>query len=132
MKKTFLKLFLTFALISTAFAGAFILSFTVSPEDDNAVIRWTTAQETNISKYIIERRSPQGPFIELVTINPTGSNSSYEYKDKGAYKTNDILFIYRLKIVDIDNTITYSDERSISLNVSGVKRTWGSIKAMFR
>ena len=132
MKRTLLKLFFAFALISTALAGAFLDYFHIRSENDNVVVEWKTSQETNVDRFVIERRSPQGVFIELATVEPTGSNSFYKYTDKGAYKTNDLLFVYRLKIVDTNNTVTYSSEASISLSVSGVKRTWGSIKAMFR
>ena len=132
MQRTWFKLFFIFALISTAFAGAFLDYFHVRSEGDNVVVEWKTSLETNLDKFVVERRSPQGVFIELETIAPKGSNSFYKYTDKGAYKTTDLLFIYRLKIVDSDNSFTYSSEASISLSVSGVKRTWGSIKAMFR
>ncbi len=132
MKRTWLKLFFTLAIISTALAGAFIDYFNVRSEGDDVVVEWKTSQETNLDKFVVERRSPKGVFIELEIVKPKGSNSFYKYTDKGAYKTTDLLFVYRLKIVDTDNQVTYSSEASISLSVSGVKRTWGSIKAMFR
>ena len=132
MKRTTLWLFLILTLISTAFAGAFLDFFHVRSENDNVVIEWKTSQENNIDRFVIERRSPQGVFIELESIKPTGSNSFYKFTDEGAYKTNDLLFVYRLKIVDTNGTVTYSSDASISLSISGVKRTWGSIKAMFR
>ena len=132
MQRTWFKLLFAFVLISTAFAGAFLDYFNVRSEGDNVVVEWKTSLETNLDKFVVERRSPQSVFIELATIAPKGSNSFYNYTDKGAYKTTDLLFVYRLKIVDLDNTVTYSYEKSISLSVSGVKRTWGSIKAMFR
>lgn len=132
MKRTWFKLLFAFVLISTAFAGAFLDYFNVRSEGDNVVVEWKTSQETNLDKFVVERRSPQGVFIELATITPTGSNSFYNYIDKGAYKSTDLLFIYQLKIVDTDNKVTYSSPASISLSISGVKRTWGSIKAMFR
>lgn len=132
MKRSTLWLFLILTLISTAFAGAFLDFFHVRSENDNVVIEWKTSQETNVDRFVIERRSPQGSFIELESIKPKGSNSFYNYTDKGAYKTNDLLFVYRLKIVDTNNDISYSSDASISLSISGVKRTWGSIKAMFR
>ncbi len=132
MKRTWFKLFFALIIVSTAFAGAFLDFFHVRSENDNVVVEWKTSQEENVDKFVIERRSPKGVFIELASVKPTGSNSFYKYTDKGAYKKNDLLFVYRLKIVDIDNTVTYSSDASISLSVSGVKRTWGSIKAMFR
>ncbi|HED07323.1 MAG TPA: hypothetical protein ENI57_04320 [Ignavibacteria bacterium] len=132
MQRTWFKLFFVFALISTAFAGAFLDYFHVRSEGDNVVVEWKTSKETNLDKFVVERKSPHGVFIELATVAPKGSNSFYNYTDKGAYKKTDLLFVYRLKIVDTNNQVTYSTEASISLSISGVKRTWGSIKAMFR
>ncbi|MCH7826505.1 MAG: hypothetical protein IIC75_00810 [Bacteroidetes bacterium] len=132
MKRTWFKFLFAFVLISTAFAGAFLDYFQVRSEGGNVVVEWKTSQETNLDKFVVERKSPQGVFIELATIAPKGSNSFYNYIDKGAYKSTDLLFIYQLKIVDTDNKVTYSSPASISLSISGVKRTWGSIKAMFR
>lgn len=132
MQRTWFKLFFVFALISTAFAGAFLDFFNVRAENENVVVEWKTSKEENVDKFVVERKSPHGVFIELATVAPKGSNSFYNYTDKGAYKTTDLLFVYRLKIVDLDNTVTYSYQKSISLSISGVKRTWGSIKAMFR
>jgi len=132
MQRTWFKLFLIFALISTAFAGAILSNFTVRGYDGDVIVEWWTLQETDVAKFVVERRSPESVFIELKSLVPKGDNSYYSYRDKGAYKSSDLRFYYRLKIVDTNNQVTYSYEKSISLSISGVKRTWGSIKAMFR
>ncbi len=80
----------------------------------------------------MERKTPQSSFVDITTIQPKGSNSYYTYLDQSAYKIENMLFIYRLKIVDTNGQASYSNEVSVSHSVSGVKRTWGSIKAMFR
>jgi hypothetical protein len=132
MKKGILKLFSILFLVAAVYAGAFLDYFHARSESENVRLEWKTSEEVNLQHFIIERKSPHNSFIEIATIEPQGSNSYYTYLDESAYKTEDLIFIYRLKIVDNDGTESYSSEVTVSNNVSGVKRTWGSIKAMFR
>ncbi len=120
-------------LITTAmFAGTFLEYFQGRSEGDDIRLEWKTKEEINLQHFIVERKTPQGSFVEITTIQPKGSNSNYTYLDPSTYKPSDMVFIYRLKIVDTNGQASYSNEVSVSHNVSGVKRTWGSIKAMFR
>jgi len=132
MKYLAIKIFLILTFVSVAFGGAILNYFEVKSQGDNVQIEWQTGTESNINHYSIQRRTPQTSFVEIATIQPKGSNSLYTYVDQSIYKTNDVIFIYQLKIVDSDMQATYSIERSASPNISGIKRTWGSIKAMFR
>ena len=89
--------------------------------------------KTNVNHFSIQRKTPQTSYVEIATIQPKGNNSFYSYIDQSIYKTKDVIFIYQLKIVDNNMQNSYSRcEVSVSPNISGVKRTWGSIKAMFR
>jgi hypothetical protein len=129
-KSKYYFIFLLF--ISAIYAGAYIDYFHARSEGEDVRLEWKTGEELNLNKFVIERKTPQSSFVDIATIDPKGSNSYYSYLDKNAYKSNDLLFNYRLKIVDNNNIISYSSEVTVSHNVSGVKRTWGSIKAMFR
>jgi len=64
-------------------------------------------------------------------VAPKGNNSFYEFVDQTAFKTTASVYQYRIRIVAQDGT-TYSKVMVVSHNVSSVKRTWGSLKAMFR
>lgn len=129
-KSKYYFIFLLF--ISAIYAGAYIDYFHARSEGEDVRLEWKTGEELNLNKFVIERKTPQSSFVDIATIDPKGSNSYYSYLDKNAYKSSDLLFNYRLKIVDNNNIISYSSEVTVSHNVSGVKRTWGSIKAMFR
>ena len=118
--------------VSVAFAGAILNYFEVSSQSENVQVEWKTGDESNVNHFSILRKTPQTSYVEIATVQPRGSNSLYTYVDQSIYKTNDVIFIYQLKIVDNDMLTTYSIERSASPNISGIKRTWGSIKAMFR
>ncbi|MFO7526101.1 MAG: hypothetical protein R6W68_11685 [Ignavibacteriaceae bacterium] len=129
-KSKYYFIFLLF--ISAVYAGAYIEYFHARSEGDDVLLEWKTGEELNLQKFAVERKTPQSGYAEIATINPKGSNSFYSYVDKNAYKTTELLFNYRLKIVDNNNLASYSHEVTVSHNVSGVPRTWGSIKALFR
>jgi len=131
MKKLYLAVFPALFII-TVYAGAYLTAFRAYSESDNVRIEWETGNETNINYFAIERKTPQSDYIEIDRIDARGSNSFYSYLDESAYKQNDLIFIYRLKIVGTDGSVSRSEEITVTPNISGFKRTWGSIKAMFR
>lgn len=123
----------SFLIIATVYAGAYIEYFHARSESDNVRLEWQTSEETNLQKFLIERKTPQSSFTEVASVSPKGNNSNYIFTDQNAYKTNDMVFVYRLKIVDNNNQVSYSSDVTVTHSISSVaKRTWGSIKAMFR
>jgi hypothetical protein len=100
---------------------------------DHGQLEWSTGQETNLSRFIIER-SPDGiNFFAVGQLNPSGSYSQYEFTDRSPLDANvDRNFFYRIKLLDRDGNTRYSETREIVLSFSAVQQTWGSIKAMFR
>jgi hypothetical protein len=132
MKKVLLGLFLIL-FISTLFAGAILSDFRAHSEGENIKVEWETGDESNIQSFVVERSSSQSSFSEISSpMQPKGNNSYYSFLDESLFKVNDYVFQYRLKIVDNDGTISYSATISVTPKISGLKRTWGSIKAMFR
>jgi len=118
--------------VTTAFAGALLDFFHAKSDGTNIRLEWKTGEESNIKNFLVERKSIHSDYIQIASINPKGSNSYYSYSDENAYKPNDLVFTYRIKILEYNNSYSYSKEITVSHAISGVKRTWGSIKAMFR
>jgi hypothetical protein len=135
MKNAKLKYF-TFLLLlvgaSVVLGNALLAVFQAHSNGNDIIIEWQTTQENNLKEFVVQRKTTTSDFIDVGAVKAKGSNSYYTYKDESAYKSTGTLYIYRLKIVDKDNTVSYSAEVSVSHNVSSVKRTWGSIKALFR
>lgn len=124
---------ITILFIATVYAGAFIQYFQGRSENDNIKLEWQTAEETNLQKFVIERKTMQSSYTEIATVYPKGDNSYYSYIDQNTYKVTSNIYGYRLKIVDNNNQVSYSQEITISHSISSIyKKTWGSIKAMFR
>lgn len=138
MKKAKLVKFLLFlALTATVFAAAEISSFSVSQDNDNAELTWTTnGQETAQQEFLILRSSVNGSFAYLTTVPVNMSSPGhYQYVDNTIYKTTDQVFTYKVILVNNNDTNYYLSSKEASVvigNISGIKRTWGSIKAMFR
>ncbi|MCF8355597.1 MAG: hypothetical protein K9H48_14185 [Melioribacteraceae bacterium] len=120
--------------ITTIFAGAFLSLFTARSEGEDIILNWQTGEENNVDYFAVERKAINSEFTEIAKLDAKGDNSYYTYIDESAYKTTDVLYIYRIKIVDLNSEVppTYSKEVSVSHSVSSVKKTWGSIKALFR
>lgn len=132
MKIRFSQILIALLAATALFAGTFLEYFHGRSEGEDIRLEWKTKEEVNLQHFKIERKTPQSSFAEIATVEPKGSNSYYSYIDQSVYKGNSMIFIYRLKIVDTNGQYAYSNEVSVSHSVSGVKRTWGSIKAMFR
>ena len=128
-KKT--VILLLFVGLSIAYAGAFLTNFSVKSQDGNVVITWQTSSETDVKNFVIQRSTKiNGVWVDITTIEPEADHN-YEYTDQSAYKTSDAVYYYRLAIVDYSGAITYSNKETVAHSVSGIKRTWGSIKALF-
>jgi hypothetical protein len=127
---------LVLAVVSTALAVALPIksgSLVARSDGNNVTIQWGTTDESAVKEFGIERRPATGSdFVLVATVAAKGSNSSYEYVDQTAFKTTGSVYQYRIRIVDTNSGVSYSEPISVSHNVSSVKRTWGSLKAMFR
>jgi len=102
----------------------------------NVTVNWVTENEANIVSYeILRSTNYNGGFSAIATLLPKGP-SVYEYIDNSAFKKTTTIYFYRIKI-NYSNAQSYfpalnEPPITVNHNVSGVRRTWGSIKAMFR
>jgi hypothetical protein len=124
--------------IATIYASV-ELSLAVKSNGDSASLSWSVSGVTlsDQQKFSIQRKTPQTDYQELTTIPAYSSTYSYSYTDKTAYKTSDVLYTYRIQLVDASANFSYnyvygSVTGGALISTSSVKKTWGSIKAMFR
>lgn len=135
MKKLKLLIFFTTVLLNFTilFGSAFVQFFVADSNGDNIILTWQTSDEQNVQQFEILRGPDKDNLTSIATIASQGNNSSYTYIDKNAYKTNSSFYAYGLVVVDYDGSKT--DPLTIGVShdgVSSVKKTWGSIKALFR
>ncbi len=130
---TLLVSFLILAFV-TAGAGDVIRSGSLQASSDGVSItlRWVSEDESNVAAYDVQRAVPNGTFQTIATIPAKGA-SLYEYVDHSAFMKATSLYQYRIQIIAAQgNNPPPSVSVTVSHSVSGVRRTWGSIKAMFR
>ncbi len=97
------------------------LSFTAERSGtNNALLKWTTANEINNNHFDIERSTDGTSFNKVATM-AAGKNSSaqqqYSYLDKLMPKG---IYYYRIKQVDNDGHYTYSAQVRVTIDASGV------------
>ncbi len=118
-------------------------SFKAYSNDKTATLEWHSINESNIAYYEIERSPSSQPltFKFIGNQKANGYSSSYTYRDDNVFlKDNNTnipqsksSYTYRLKIVNKDFTSVYSDKVvTVTMNLSGIRKTWGMIKEMFK
>jgi hypothetical protein len=108
--------------------------FKVEEEDNTLVIRWLALEESQVRTYEIYRATPSSnhQFVRVSPMTPHGPNRPYEYRDTQVFKAGGDDVIYRLEgLMRSGERVTLA-EQSVSYSPTAVRRTWGSIKAMFQ
>lgn len=117
-------------------AGAIISDFRAESEVNQVILNWTARAEADIKNYEILRSTDGNNFEKVGIVTPFNNGqeeNKYKYFDRSVFKTAGRTYYYRLKIVDSNGQATiYSETVSISPQISSVRHTWGSLKAMFR
>lgn len=99
-----------------------INSFTLTKNEKNVLLQWSTASEQNSKVFIIERSTSgiSGNWKTIGTIPSAGNSNSelhYSFSDVLPATGNNF---YRLKMIDRDGTFSLSDIRSTSFTGDGL------------
>jgi hypothetical protein len=131
-----MKTLLVLALLAVGLSSMAVTltNLSVTPGDGRIVVRWETSDENGLNRFVLQRSVDNGEFTDLVTVQPRGNLSAYQYTDNDLYSADKTprTFGYRLKFVNRDGTVNFSISREATIQISSIRRTWGSIKAMFR
>jgi uncharacterized repeat protein (TIGR01451 family) len=87
-----------------------LLDFSANYQKPDARLEWSTSDENNVDKFIIERGTDPIHFTTIGTVAAKGGNgvTHYQFKD-GLASTSGNKFYYRLKMVDIDRKFSFSN-----------------------
>jgi hypothetical protein len=118
------------------YAGATINNFHARLENGLIVLEWNTESEINVNHFEIQRSTDKINWMKTGTVKSNTGTSNvrqyYQFSENAIFKMNTSSLNYRLVVVDNQNNREiYSVVASVS-GSSGIKRTWGSLKAMFR
>jgi len=123
--------------VSVLRADTLIIEFHAKRSENNIVIlEWVTEKESNLEKFVIERSNNGINWISIGFVNSkteiSFTEQSYSFEDRHIFKTTQSTFFYRLIIVDKKGHSTIHSVIASISGQSGIKHTWGSIKALFR
>ncbi|MBN2103475.1 hypothetical protein JW835_05480 [bacterium] len=114
--------------------SAYINNFHARRDNDNRIIlEWITESEINVARFIIKRNDQKIGSVPSKSSNST-TQQFYQFIDSNTelLKSSASSLNYSLTIVDVNgHSEDYPVIASISGN-SGIRHTWGSLKALFR
>ncbi len=93
-----------------------LISFSAVKQNSTAKISWKTAEEINLSSFVVERSVNGSNWEVLATVPATGSSNTqteYTIYDQAPVKG---LNLYRLKSIDIDSRFDYSAIRRVDFS----------------
>ncbi|MEM1270538.1 MAG: hypothetical protein AAGI08_10870 [Bacteroidota bacterium] len=137
-----LSLILVVTLVSVAAVSATLrLSrFDARTSGSDIVVAWQASIETSVDAYVVERKSAYDvQFKDMERVRSHGPNKLYQFTDERVYEAQpgqetplgEIIY-YRLRVLNDDGSITVTDPISVDYTPTAIRRTWGSIKAMFQ
>jgi hypothetical protein len=94
--------------------------FVATALKDRVKLFWRTATETNNAGFSVERSSDNKSFYEITFVQGNGTTTEihdYTYTDRN---TNSGTYYYRLKQIDYDGTINYSESVELDISVPEV------------
>ncbi len=137
-----MKTITRYSLLLFALALLFVVAYAVVIKDKpvayssggDIVIRWTTVDESGVIKFdVLRRAGTSGDFTVIGSVDQLkGNNSTYEFVDQSVFKISSGIYQYKIRIINGENPPPETDVVTVSHVSSAAKRTWGSIKAMFR
>lgn len=113
-----------------------IMDLSAIPGTDMIQITWKVVSGDGISSFVVQKSTDGVNWSDIGVVSYAGDNEVYQFTDTDVLMKNvndaNSSFYYRLKIQLTNNTTDYSDPIAASPRYSGIYRTWGSLKAMFR
>ena len=99
-----------------------LVDFTAQKQNDDVLLKWKVASETDVARYEIElargnAELQAGNFVKTAEVTGLGNTTNlrtYTFTDTEADKFGPRY--YRLKIIDLDGSFTYSPIRSVIFN----------------
>lgn len=137
--KTFFITTIITIFIPYAFGDAVIKEFRIDPGVNKVHLIWKMSVESNVKGYKIKRGFAPNQLVDIDFKEATsaqiafGDVKEYTYIDNSIFKNEGRTYYYRVIVLDPQKKeITSSDILQVSPQISSVRHTWGSIKAMFR
>ena len=94
-----------------------LTSFNATVNNGSVLLKWNTATEKNNKGFDIQRKQENSSYENIAFVNGAGTSTEshdYTYSDSKIDNGN---YTYRLRQVDYDGTVSYSNEVNVHVNV---------------
>jgi hypothetical protein len=81
-------------------------------QQNSGEVTWVVASQTNVSEYVLEKSTDGKTFYPVTVQEANSKESTYTAEDDDLYQ--DGINYYRIKAVDIDGSVSYSDVVTIN------------------
>ncbi len=112
-------------------SGFKALRFDVVLDEGVPVVEWAAESEDDLDHYEVEVSAELGARTRVVEVEPLGAQHPYVFRDDDLYKGAEVVQ-YTLYAVLDDGGRQLVGSKQIAYTPTAVRRTWGSIKAMFQ
>ncbi|WP_276481256.1 FG-GAP-like repeat-containing protein [Paraflavitalea pollutisoli] len=110
--------------VNSAMLPVTLLSFTGQVKDEQVLLQWKTTDQLNVARFELQRRDQHSEFVTIAQVKPIGNQFVVDYDYTDAPREAPV-YQYRLKIVDEDQSVTYSQ-------IVTVRKTGGSLPLSLR
>lgn len=107
-----------FAFFASSTLPVKFIGFTVTSQNNNALIQWSTSEEINANTYEVERSEDGTSWTTIAYVAAIGNSSAvnnYSYTDKNITAK---VFYYRVKEVDVDGKTSFTIIKSIKTSTT--------------
>jgi len=117
-----------------SFGQVRLAAFEIRNEGSDFVITWSTEIEEDVRSFEIQRRttSSNDQFVKIHTVTGQGAGQQYQFRDSQVFKSSSDRLDYRLDVVYENGVREAIRDESMNFTSTAVRRTWGSLKAMFQ
>jgi len=120
---------------ATMFYGRVRLStFDISAQGNDFVVAWQSELEEDVRQFELMRRTPNSndQFVQIYEVQAHGPNRAYGFRDSQIFKSGSDKLDYQLEAVYMNGVREIVRTQSMNYTSTAVRRTWGSLKAMFQ
>jgi hypothetical protein len=110
--------------------------FSAKPEANKVILSWVTSDESSVKYFLVKRSNDnQATFIELSKVNSKGAGYKYIYIDTNVFFKANGTVHYKIEAIDQNGQIvevTPLGGGMVHPDITGLFKTWGAIKNIFR
>ena len=107
--------------------------FKVDRQGNTFLIAWKAQTEEDVRSYELFRKTLHATeFTSIQVLHAHGVGKEYQFNDDQVYKAASEQVDYRLEAIFTNGLRQHVAERKVNYTPTAIRRTWGSIKAMFQ